>query len=264
MLNTITFALRYLRYFVKSKHSGGHGIHSPFIYEFAQNVIFSNKTFLFFKEIDKVRKSYKQNKNTLKVIDYGAGSRTLKTKHRKIKAIAKSSSTQKKYGKLISRTIVHLELKNIIEIGTSLGIGTLYLAYPQKTTVHTIEGDTELYKQATKTFKQLKLDNIKATKALFETSLPKVLNKTESIDLVYFDGNHKAEPTLQYFELCLTKASTRSVFIFDDIHWSAGMEEAWGQIKKHPRTKVTIDLFQMGIVFFREELSTQHYVIKYF
>jgi len=262
--NVVSFTFRYLNYFIKSKHYGGHGIHSPFIYNFSQKVIFSKKKHPFFKDIDQIRKSYKHNNKLIPISDYGAGSRISKNNYRQIKNIAKTASTQKKYGELISRMITYLELKNILELGTSLGIGTLYLSSPLKTRVCTIEGDPEIYKQAKTTFKQLKADNITAINKLFDKALPLCLNEMPSLDLVYFDGNHQKQATLDYFEQCLTKISNHSVFIFDDIHWSAEMEAAWEQIKKHKKTRVTIDLFQIGIVFFRKELSKQHFTIKYF
>jgi len=262
--NVVSFTFRYLNYFIKSKHYGGHGIHSPFIYDFSRKVIFSKKTYPFFKDIDQIRKSYKHNNKLISISDYGAGSRISKGNYRQIKDIIKTVSTQKKYGELISRMIAYLELENILELGTSLGIGTLYLSFPQKTKVRTIEGDPEIYKQAKTTFEQLETNNITAINNLFDKALPLCLDKLPNIDLVYFDGNHKKQATLDYFEQCLTKISNHSVFVFDDIHWSTEMESAWEQIKNHKKTRVTIDLFQMGIVFFRKELSEQHYTIKYF
>jgi len=93
--------------------------------------------------------------------------------------------------------------------------------------------------------------------------LSAVITPPDVIDLVYFDGNHQKEPTLNYFHTCLQKAHKNSLFIFDDIHWSDGMEEAWEQIKKHDRVHLTIDLFQFGIVFFEKEMPKQHFILKF-
>jgi len=81
-------------------------------------------------------------------------------------------------------------------------------------------------------------------------------------DLIYFDGNHQKEASLHYFEKLLPLAHNDSVFIFDDIHWSREMEEAWEQIKAHPRVRVSIDTFYWGLVFFRKEQEKEHFSIR--
>jgi predicted O-methyltransferase YrrM len=80
--------------------------------------------------------------------------------------------------------------------------------------------------------------------------------------LIYFDGNHSKEATLQYFNLLLPTITNETVWIFDDIHWSTDMTEAWETIKKHPKVKVTIDTFQWGLVFFRSEQEKEHFTIR--
>ncbi|RLD70379.1 MAG: SAM-dependent methyltransferase [Bacteroidetes bacterium] len=263
MIKIITFAVRYFRYLIKSKHYKGHGIHSPFLYQFTREVIFSNQDNPHFSKIESIRKELENDKTLIQINDYGAGSRVFKNRKRRISDIAKVSSTNKKYGKMLYRMVEYFDVKNILELGTSLGIGTMYLAYSQKAKVCTIEGDLSIYEKAKSIFEQAELSNITSIKGEFSSKLPEVLNKVHELDLVYFDGNHKMQATLNYFEQCLTKITNHSVFVFDDIHWSADMEYAWEKIKLHPKTMVTVDLFQMGIVFFRKELSKEHFVIKY-
>ena len=96
-----------------------------------------------------------------------------------------------------------------------------------------------------------------------ETNLqPTTDNPQPTTDLIFFDGNHQKEATLNYFNQLLPLAHNDSVFIFDDIHWSKGMEEAWEKIKKHPEVRVTIDSFYWGIVFFRKEQEKEHFTIR--
>ncbi len=263
MIKKIAFTKRYLKYLINSKHYKGHGIHSPFIFDFTQNVIFSNKNHALFDKILTIAADFEKDNKQIQISDSGAGSRVFKGNKRRIKDIAKVSSTRIKYGKLLFRMVEYLHFENILELGTSLGVGTLYLASAKKANVFTIEGDKAIYKIAKNTFEQAGLTNINSINSLFDKSLPEVLSKMPSIDLVYFDGNHKLEPTLKYFEQCLANINNNSIFVFDDIHWSMEMEQAWDKIKRHPQTKVTIDLFQMGIVFFRKELSKEHFVIKF-
>lgn len=85
---------------------------------------------------------------------------------------------------------------------------------------------------------------------------------TPGLDLIYFDGNHQKEATLNYFNKLLPLAHNNSVFIFDDIHWSKGMEEAWEEIKAHPRVRVSIDSFFWGLIFFREEQEKEHFTLR--
>lgn len=264
MIKQLAFTARYFKYLIKSRHYKGHGIHSPFLYKFSQKVVFSNKKNPFFTEIEAIIKELKNDRTQIQMNDYGAGSKVFKGEKRRIRDIARISSTKNKYGKLLLRMVEHFDMKYVLELGTSLGIGTLYMATSGKANVWTIEGDQSMYKKAKKTFEQASLTNVVFINDLFDLALPKVLNEMPGLDLVYFDGHHKMEPTLNYFEQCLTKTTNDSIFVFDDIHWSKEMEKAWEHIKSHPKTRVTLDLFQMGIVFLREELSKEHFVIKFF
>ena len=96
----------------------------------------------------------------------------------------------------------------------------------------------------------------------FDEELPKIL-ASNTPDFVFFDGNHRKDPTLRYFNWCLDKATDDSIFIFDDIHWSDDMESAWDDIKSHKRVTVTIDLFEMGIVFFKKKQAKQHFIVRF-
>ena len=99
------------------------------------------------------------------------------------------------------------------------------------------------------------------------TNIPqtfKALQDLEAVDYVFFDGNHQENTTVNYFETCIPFITNDTIFIFDDIHWSAEMERAWEKIKMHPKTKMSLDLFHLGIIFFREEQKErEHFVIRY-
>jgi predicted O-methyltransferase YrrM len=82
------------------------------------------------------------------------------------------------------------------------------------------------------------------------------------LDFVFFDANHQKQPTLQYFNQCIAKANKNGIFVFDDIHWSEGMEQAWEIVKQHPKVTTSIDLYHMGILFFNPELKPATYRIK--
>ena len=144
--------------------------------------------------------------------------------------------------------------KTILELGTSLGISSCYLAAAaQNGQLLTIEGDPQVAHLAAGNFKLMEVKNIALLEGHFDEMLPLAIRELQSLDCVFFDGNHRKEPTLKYFHQCLTATHDRSLFIFDDIHWSKDMEEAWEAIKKHPRVRITIDLFFFGVVFLRSE-----------
>jgi predicted O-methyltransferase YrrM len=125
-----------------------------------------------------------------------------------------------------------------------------------------MEGCMGLASVANKSFQKRKL-NIELEVGDFDSILEGILEREDQLDMVFFDGNHRFAPTIDYFERCLAKATDNSVFMFDDIHWSRGMSRAWRKIKNDDRVTLTIDLFWLGIVFFKKDIEKQNFVIRY-
>lgn len=253
----------YLKFLWKSTNA--HGVHSPFVFDLIRKCFYDKTDFAEYKILDDYRNSLLQNKNTIEVTDFGAGSRIFKSNTRAINKIAKNAGIATKQAKLLFRVTKYFNPENVLEIGTSLGLATSALAINNTSEITTLEGCPETAKVAQSQFHKFNL-NVKSIVTEFESFLksnPEVSGlKSETCDLVYFDGNHSKEATLNYFELLLPTISNETVWIFDDIHWSAGMEEAWEIIKKHPKVTVTIDTFQWGFVFFRNEQEKEHFVIR--
>ena len=126
-----------------------------------------------------------------------------------------------------------------------------------------IEASIEIAKIAEQNFKDLHLQNTTVLHGTFEAKLTDAIQQLGKLNFVFFDGNHRKEPTLNYFKECLNFCTNESVFVFDDIHWSTEMEEAWSEIKNHPEVTVTLDLFFIGIVFFRKEQAKENFIIRY-
>ena len=241
-----------------------HGIHSPFVFHFNKEVIQAKDRYYIFDEIDSLRALLMLSDKTIEHCDYGAGSKKSKSKRKKVGQIAKTSAKPAKYGELLFRVAKYSKARNILELGTSLGLSTAYLATATaKSTVTTIEGCPNVAKIAKLNFNKLELHNIQVIQGTFGEVLPDLLQNQPPLDLVFFDGNHTEHATLEYFSQCLEKAHEESVFIFDDIHWSAGMERAWKKIAGHPSVSVSIDLFQMGIVFFKKGQEKEHFTIHH-
>lgn len=256
----------FLKYLLSSKYYRGHGVHSPFLYKFVRHVIFKRESKSKYKEIELLRKSLSRDKRLLEINELGAGSINLKGVKRTIADIVKNSAIKPKYGRLLTRIVENQQPKTIFELGTSLGISACYIlkGASAKSELYTIEGVPEFAKIANETFKKLNLTNFSLFNSDFDYCLPELLNQVITVDLVFFDGNHTKDATIRYFEMCLNKTNNKSVFIFDDIHWSDEMEQAWDYIKNHKNVKVAIDLFQFGIVFFRKEMMKENYIIKFY
>jgi predicted O-methyltransferase YrrM len=209
------------------------------------------------------RDSLLKNKNTIDVTDFGAGSKVFKSSTRQIAKIAKTAGITHKRAELLFRITNYFQPISILEIGTSLGLATSALALGNpKAKITTLEGCPETAKIAQEQFRKFGLTNVNSIVTEFYNFLKTINNQPSTINLIYFDGNHSKSATLDYFELLLPTISNESVWIFDDIHWSPAMEEAWKIIKNHPKVTVTIDTFQWGIVFFRKEQPQEHFVIR--
>ena len=255
--------LEYLNWHISRPHRKGHGIHSPFLYAFIWNTFPSYRRYKN-KRIEKLRKELLRNTETIIVEDFGAGSRKNSLPERRICDIAKHAPTKAKRGVLLYRMVQYLKPDVIIELGTSLGIGTLYLsAGRNESTVYTIEGSKNIAQLASNHFKQLNAENIKLIEGNFDTEFPKLLDGLLRFDLLYIDGNHSHEATIRYFNLASKYAGDNSVIVIDDIRWSEGMYYAWLEICGNQHAKLTLDLFDFGIVFYNNKIIKQHFRLYY-
>ena len=212
------------------------------------------------KKILSFSRSLKQSNQAIETIDLGKGSTVTQLRKRKVCDIAKNSSVNKKIGKIIHNLSKFNNAKNILEIGTSLGISTVYLSTASSCSkVTTLEGCENTSNIALKNFTRFSFDNINLIKGNFSFTLNKVLEKTESFDLVFFDGNHSKIDTLNYFNKCLKKINSKSIFVFDDINWSIEMKSAWNQIIKNDMVTLSFSFFRVGVLFFKKDLKNKNY-----
>lgn len=255
-------AKSYLRYLLSAQNR--HGTHSPFVYRLLDEVIYDRSAKDAYSIPENLRKALMQDGRSITITDLGAGSNINTDRVRTVASIARSSAKQPRYGRLLHRLAHAFRPMEMIELGTSLGVSALYqsLGNPDGRLV-TFEGCPQTATIAKENFAKTGAKNIQLIEGNFDETLPNYLNTIDRLDWVFIDGNHRSEPTLRYFEQCLGKAHPESVFIFDDIHWSPDMAQAWETIKAHPKVTVTLDLFQVGIVFLREGQAKQDFVIRY-
>lgn len=250
----------YLQFLFRSQNQ--HGLHSPFVYELVTKCFYDKKDHKGYHLIKNYRNDLLANKNRITVTDFGAGSRVFRSNERPVFSIAKNAGITLHQAKLLYRLTNYLKIDKALELGTSLGIASAAIGANERTELTTIEGCPETANIARKQFEKYQLNNITLRVNEFEPELDRLVQENQKFDLIYFDGNHQKQATLNYFEKLLPASHNDSVFIFDDIHWSAGMEAAWKEIKRHPKVQVTIDTFQWGLVFFRQEQVKQHFRIR--
>lgn len=250
----------YLQFLLKSTNQ--HGIHSPFVYNLVCKCFYAKTNNSKLQQITQHRAYLLQNNTEISVTDFGKGSKVFKSNDRKISKIAKIAGISKKRSALLIRIVEYLNPTALLEIGTSLGIGTasMSIGNPESKTT-TLEGCKNTAKIATNQLKKSNLNNISIKIGDFKETLPLAL-KNEVYDFVYFDGNHQKQATINYFEQCLEHIHNDSVFIFDDIYWSIEMQEAWNHIKNHSKVTVSIDTYSWGIIFFRKEQEKEHFTIR--
>lgn len=264
MYSRLQLARKYIRYYLTASNGKGHGVHSPFVYDFIRNVLNDGRRYPNWEKIEVLRARLMKDGTILDIEDMGAGSAVAGGRQRRVGEIARHAAKPAKLGRLLYRVARYYKSKSILELGTSLGISTAYLAGGGKGCVWTIEGASSVAAVAENNFRELGLDNVELITGGFDERLNGVLDRMGCVDLAFIDGNHRLEPTLRYFHLLMERRGGEAIFIFDDIHWSEEMEQAWEEIQRDPRVYMTIDLFFIGLVVFRDEFKVkQHFVIRF-
>ena len=251
----------YLKFLWNSKNE--HAVHSPFVFQLVTKCFYDRKPKPEYQVLRNYRNLLLENKNTIEVTDFGAGSKVFKSNSRQISKIAKTAGITQKRAELLFRITNYFQPESVLEIGTSLGLATSALALGnKKSKITTLEGCPETAKIAQDQLQKFNINNLESVVKEFKTYFENCQLSTVNYQLIYFDGNHSKKATLDYFEILLPTINNETVWIFDDIHWSAEMEESWEIIKKNRKVTVTIDTFQWGLVFFRKEQKKEHFVIR--
>jgi predicted O-methyltransferase YrrM len=240
-------------------------MHSPFVFEFITKVLNDKTVYPEYEKVEALRDQLLNDNTVLEVEDFGAGSVIDNKNKRSISSIAKNAAKPKKFGQLLFRMVKHYQPATILELGTSLGITTLYLslAKPDGKLI-TMEGSKEIAEVTKRNFRNLEIRNIEIVEGNFDNTLSSVVRGLSTVDFAFIDGNHRKEPTERYFKEILAKTNNDSILVFDDIHWSSEMEAAWETIKNNAAVTCSIDLFFIGIIFFRKEFKEkQHFVIRF-
>jgi len=244
------------------KSSNQHGIHSPFVYDLITKCFYNKKKYSEYLDISSFRKSLLNSKDTITVEDFGAGSLKFSSNERKISDIAKIAGASFSESKLFFRIVNYFSPKSILEFGTSLGISTFtFNKANNKSEITTIEGSKSIYNWNIPNLGKYNFANTSFLNILFDDYL-KTIDNNKKFDLIFIDGNHSYSATIKYFETLRKHTHNDSIIIFDDIHWSEGMDRAWKEIIKNEDVRVSIDTFHFGVVFFRKEQRKEHFIIR--
>ena len=250
--------LSFLKFLLRSK--GLHRVHSPFVFHLYHELIRRGQHYSDFDKLNSIRLALRNNKSPIQRAGIGASSKPGKET---IAEIAGKILSTQHWCEAFYRIATHAKPQCIVELGTGLGLSTLYWAKaaPQAQ-VHTFEGDAALANLDRALFEREKAFNITLHEGLFEETLPAYLQTKPRIDIAFIDGDHTYEATLRNFRMLLSFLHENSIVIFDDIHWSSGMERAWSEIKSMTEVQQSIDFFRLGMVFFRTSQARQHFYLR--
>ena len=181
---------------------------------------------------------------------------------RRVCDIAKRSLAKKKYAQMLARLVNWLgDGLTIVELGTSLGVTTAYMAaMDSRNKVVTYEGCSEVATIAKENWKSLGIRNIECR--VGEITADVLERDLDKVDVAFIDANHTYTSTLAYFNVLAKKVHAKSVIVVDDIHYNPEMERAWKEICADERVTSTMDLYQMGLVFFDQHYWKRHYGIR--
>jgi predicted O-methyltransferase YrrM len=264
-MQALTLLPGYIRYLMLA--NSRHGTHSPFVYDFADHVLYRRYDHPLFYDIELIRQRMLQSAAVIEVSDYGAGSHSGSTYLKPLRQLVSRAAKNSKYARLLSAICRHYRPYYSVELGTNVGISTLYQAAALEDSqqkLFSIEGCPKLSEIAEYNIRKLGLEHqVQVIPGTFDDMLPRLLEQIPRLDYIFIDGNHRMDATLRYFELCLTKSHPQTIMVFDDIRWSSDMEACWNKISTDPRVTVSIDLFYMGVVFLRQEQQKEHFTLRF-
>ncbi len=238
-----------------------HSVHSPFFFDFYNKVIRNDHSKLpEFVAIEDIRKKLLKNTKQVTINDLGAKSPHFKQDNRTLSRIAQTSLSPASYCRLYNRIIHYFDASHILELGTSMGITTLYLAKKKNSRVVTFEGNKEMIHVALTNFDYSDTKNIELVEGNLDSELSNYLLSPAKIDFVLMDANHRYEPTVRYFNLLSRRMADKGVIVIDDIYYSEEMNRAWKELSNHQLVYGSVDLFRCGILFFDPALNRQHYI----
>ena len=244
---------------------GNHLLHSPFVFDFYRHALKAKRSATV-DAIAQFSKELKRDKRSLTRTDFGAGhgGKGGGTYESSVAETARRSSRRRKEGALLHNLVKYYQPKRLLELGTHLGISSLYQAsaLDDDAQLKTLEGDPALAALAREHIQQFDFQQVEVIEGAFTETLPSLQMETYKPDFVFLDGDHRYQPTMDYVHAILPHMPNESILILDDIYWSKGMAQAWEEVQTIPELTVTIDLFFFGVAFVKRPQKKQHFVLR--
>ncbi len=262
--STITYRIfSLLRHRLTANNTLGHGIHSPFLYDLVRHVMYDSNRYYCFQTIERERQQLLRDNHIIEVEDYG----TAPSGPRRVCDVVSRSAEKSRVHQLIFKIANHIHARQVVELGTNVGIGTAYLAsVASKAQVFSFEGSNELIKIAEDVWKRLGLRNIEVISGDINLTLPAFVEKQreskQTLDLAFIDANHTYDATVNYFSGLASLAHSRTIIIVDDIHYNKEMYRAWKAIRDIDGVSATFDCYHIGIVFFDKQFEKREYRLR--
>lgn len=259
-MNILRLTYLYIKHILTARNTKGFGVHSPFLYSFIRYSIMEKSPYYIFDTIEEERRKLLKNNTIIQTNDLGTGKSTGK----KISEIAKRSLKKASQAQLLFRIVRYLNCRYMVELGTSLGITTMYLSgVNRQNKVLTFEGCKERAAIAQRLFNENQLNNINLITGNIDDTLSENLSGEDLPDFYFIDANHQYASLMKYFEICLNYSTEKTIIVIDDIYWSEGMQKAWKEITANPAVTASIDMFHLGIVFLKKDLQKKNYKIRF-
>ncbi|OYU84997.1 MAG: methyltransferase [Flavobacterium sp. BFFFF2] len=243
------------------RSSNQHGVHSPFVFRWVTQCLYAPKS-THWKTWMAWRKQLLSATHTFELTDFGAKSSRSESNFRTQSQLVRWAGTSPLKAQLLIQNAAYFQPKTVLELGTSLGLGTyaFHLGNPESQ-ITTLEGDPAIQQHVATLFKQLHCENIVSQCIQFQDWLCEP-NLSNSFDLIFFDGHHQGDAMLRYAKQLLRCTHEGTLWIWDDIYWSVSMKQAWDEVCTWPEVTVSVDTFHLGFLFFRTGQAKEHFVIR--
>ena len=245
-------ALQWVRHWLRCV--GSHSIHSPHLYRFVHEVLLK-KDDRTVSEAEAFRSKLLLDQRIVGSEDHGSGSSV--RSGRSLAKVVKNEVASPLMASVYRRIVEFQQASRVLEIGTSVGITTLWISSDPSVEVVTLEANADLLETATRLFQTAKRNNIRLIPGNADETLTSVLKQGWVPDVAIVDANHRLNPTISYFKQLAEAMDGQGILLLDDIHYSREMTRAWEHISNDRQVTLALDCFRFGIVFFDRKLNKE-------